>query len=190
MSFLRAAVRMASLSELENRIKELKLNGNTHFQSKNYVRAVELYSEGIDHPVYRSMSKFPANEFRDLLDLRQSLLLNRARSHFQQNQHQKALMDTAQCINVLEDTKLWYKAHFVRAEIYKSKGDHRNALKMCDVVLQVMFPSHSENACYLIRSVHFPLIFPLKFVLKNGLETVSKRIESIPGVFPYCSENS
>eukprot|EP01084_Bolivina_argentea_P160254 279080_1 len=120
-----------SKSDLEDEVKQLKLEGNGHFRQKNHKNAIEFYTKGIDHEIYSSTEKHSDA----LIELRQSLLLNRAKSHFQLRNLKDALIDSSNCIKTRDGSTLSYKAHYTRSEIYLHLKDYKNAIKHCDTIL-------------------------------------------------------
>eukprot|EP01084_Bolivina_argentea_P142621 250550_1 len=126
-----------TVSDIEDKLKQLKLQGNTHFKKKNYKTAIKWYTKAIDDKIYEGN----ISDITPLIELRQSLLLNRAKSHFQLNHLKDALIDSSNCIKTHNGTKLSYKAHYTRAEIYQSLGDFKNAIKHCDRILNEKNPT-------------------------------------------------
>ena len=126
---------MAELGDIEDAISRLKLEGNDCLTSGNYPIATKHYTQALEHSIFKS------DEYQEsdkLIDLRQSLYLNRARSHFHQKNTIEAMVDTNKCIETNTDSKLAYKAHLVRAQIYLDGiNDFKNALRHCDIILNV-----------------------------------------------------
>eukprot|EP01083_Nonionella_stella_P207323 753298_1 len=112
----------------EDEVKQLKLQGNSHYRQKNYKNAIEFYTKGIDHEIYSSTAKHS----NALVELRQALLLNRAKSHFLLRNLKDALIDTSNCIKTCDGSTLSYKAHYTLSEIYLHLKDYKNAIKHCD----------------------------------------------------------
>merc|ERR1712087_671312 len=89
------------------------------------------YTQAIQHKIYEE----EIDDNLALIELRQSLLLNRAKCYFGLNNLKDALIDSSNCIKTYDGTKLSFKAHYTRSEIYLHLNDYKNAIKHCDKIL-------------------------------------------------------
>jgi len=113
-------------------ILQLKTEGNNCFVKRQYEVAIKYYATALEHSVY---STNDWTRHQQLTELRQSLLLNRAKSHYKLENLKDALIDSAHCIQCNQNSKLSYKAHFTRAEIYHYVNNYKTAIRHCDIII-------------------------------------------------------
>ena len=117
-------------NNIQDEIREIKQEGNSYFQNKNYEIAIKYYTKGLNYDY--------DYDYDCLIELRQSLFLNRAKAYFKLNNLKNALIDSSNCIkSSINPTKFTYKAQYTRAEIYASLNDYKNAIKHCDEIIKV-----------------------------------------------------
>ena len=130
------------MSTSEDKVKRLKEEGNECFKNQNYVTAIKYYTQGLNHKAYRNSSNSDSLS-TDLLTLKQSLLLNRAKAYNHLDKKEEALKDATKCITTLMNSKLSYKARYTRAEINLNGNNFRDAFQDCDKILKVkLFTSY------------------------------------------------
>eukprot|EP01084_Bolivina_argentea_P229755 387700_1 len=148
-----------SIDYVQDKIKQLKLKGNSCFNQnyltergdkyvnedgvmhrsvdknidldKNWMTAINYYTQALEHMIYKRNIK----DYKPLIELRQALLLNRAKCHFKLSNIKDALIDSDNCIKICDDTNLTYKAHFTQFEIYSHLKDYNTAIKHCDIII-------------------------------------------------------
>lgn len=125
------------MEQIEEEITKLKQNGNKSFGQKDYSSAIKYYTQGLQHNIFTKHNNDNNNLNETLIKLLQSLLLNRAKAYFKSENLKNALIDTSTCIQTSNSTKMAFKAHFTRAEIYGTLNDAKNAIVHCDNILRV-----------------------------------------------------